>query len=669
MIIANRDDELAAFRELVQPTTKKRILIISGPKGSGKSFLLNKFESMCADEELANTVLMIRLDGRSIQKPIDLLDEVQRELDSLGRSNFEDLKAALDIGLANIAIEQNDVSGTLNLFISQPENQQRLNLPGILLGFFRDLRKIDRSIVLLFNRFHHSNDELASWIWGPFLSDVKRSKNVRFVLAGETNLPENFQWDGCCMRLPSLGPINDVQKWALYTDRLGLTVSREILIALIEITEGSPRALGNYFISKVNVVQTLLNELPENLVIALQAAAIPYWFNEEILKAILPDIANQAVHLYQQLRQLPFVEVYQGKGYKIHSRTRKQLLERLWQEHPARFSQLSENITNYFENEEDSTSKIEWLHHLSMTEIEGSYYDVLKTHSAGLRFAELQSLAKKLCDHIDINQNQVALAIKADIYNWLGDHHIDDNTEKSLSYLRQALAIYQEIGNLQGKARTYQNIGNIVKSIGSIEEALEKYNLALQLCEKLNDSNGQANALKGKGDISHHCQRYDEALLYYQQAFTLYSNLSDQADISFKLGEVLQALGRIRNAKSYYDAASELYEQKFFDEEITSEDTLGLANVLQKCGTLESDPIKALMYFGQANTFYNELSDLYRQSRNFIYFMAPSYKDSAQRIPEIKALQEGKRLAEKINHLELIQAAEERLAQLLERPT
>ena len=56
----------------------------------------------------------------------------------------------------------------------------------------------------------------------------------------------------------------------------------------------------------------------------LEAAAIPHWFNHDILAALLPDTAITD-EMYTGLISLPFVESFKGRGYNVHEATRKAL--------------------------------------------------------------------------------------------------------------------------------------------------------------------------------------------------------------------------------------------------------------------------------------------------------------------------------------------------------
>ena len=107
----------------------------------------------------------------------------------------------------------------------------------------------------------------------------------------------------------------------------------------------------------------LLNSLSENLSIAAWAAAIPHWFNAEIIAAMLPDLAHRANELYLQLQKQSFVEVFQDRGHNIHELTRKRILNLWWHERRTEYRELSKRAEIFFSSKNDDTFLIEAAYH------------------------------------------------------------------------------------------------------------------------------------------------------------------------------------------------------------------------------------------------------------------------------------------------------------------
>jgi tetratricopeptide (TPR) repeat protein len=87
-----------------------------------------------------------------------------------------------------------------------------------------------------------------------------------------------------------------------------------------------------------------LSALSPELGKALQAAAVPHWFNAGFLDALLGEKSDK---FYDELLTLSFVEQVPGLGYAIHELVRRQILQELWQKDPQHFIYLSERAAGY----------------------------------------------------------------------------------------------------------------------------------------------------------------------------------------------------------------------------------------------------------------------------------------------------------------------------------
>ncbi len=112
------------------------------------------------------------------------------------------------------------------------------------------------------------------------------------------------------------------------------------------------------------VTEDLLESLPTDLAKALQAAAIPHWFNANILSALCPDLSAKSEELYRQLQELSCVEVFTERGHNVHELTRNQLLDYLCLTDSEQFRTLSEKAAEYFAESDRLEMQIEWIYHL-----------------------------------------------------------------------------------------------------------------------------------------------------------------------------------------------------------------------------------------------------------------------------------------------------------------
>ncbi|MCB0033666.1 MAG: hypothetical protein KDE51_06600, partial [Anaerolineales bacterium] len=118
------------------------------------------------------------------------------------------------------------------------------------------------------------------------------------------------------------------------------------------------------------VLEFSLSALPEAVQTAVQAAAIPHWFDALFLDALLEDDVREAFKSqdgFETLVALNFVELTPGRGYSIHEQTRQLLLKQLWQkETRSHFRTLSRRAADYCktQNLDDPEWQIERIYHL-----------------------------------------------------------------------------------------------------------------------------------------------------------------------------------------------------------------------------------------------------------------------------------------------------------------
>lgn len=96
----------------------------------------------------------------------------------------------------------------------------------------------------------------------------------------------------------------------------------------------------------------------------LETAAIPHWFDDKILRALLEE---RAAHDLDRLRTLSVVEAFPARGdsaMNVHEGTRLALRKRLAVNEPRRFADLSGTAAQWFESYRDPAGQIEHIYHL-----------------------------------------------------------------------------------------------------------------------------------------------------------------------------------------------------------------------------------------------------------------------------------------------------------------
>lgn len=136
-------------------------------------------------------------------------------------------------------------------------------------------------------------------------------------------------------------------------------MSSDSLVSIFDDAESDPRS-----IALANVDAILLHQSSE-LRQAIFAVAIPHFFNEAILAAMLGySDRSQARNLFLQLCQLPFCETFElREGFNFKKLYRTALRNRLYNEDRSRFEMLSGLAASYFDGER-VYEKAERMYHL-----------------------------------------------------------------------------------------------------------------------------------------------------------------------------------------------------------------------------------------------------------------------------------------------------------------
>ena len=273
--------------------------------------------------------------------------------------------------------------------------------------------------------------------------------------------------------------------------------------------------------------ETLLQSLEPELRQASWAVAVTHWFDTEIIGVLCPELKARAAEIYNELQTLPFVEVFPDRGHNIHEATRKQILERLWQNEREKFRTLSARAAEYFAESDDSSEQIEGLYHLAVSDREDvaeELWNFCWNLNNTFRYGELDAIANTLFEQGEANR--VSLDIKGVIYFFKGQaEQRAYKQQQALQTFGQALNFYREIGARLGEANTLQAIGDILQFLDRREEALENYQSALTFYRDIGDRLGEANVLQEYGKLQNNST---EARKYFSSAQKIFIQIGDK---------------------------------------------------------------------------------------------------------------------------------------------
>jgi len=118
----------------------------------------------------------------------------------------------------------------------------------------------------------------------------------------------------------------------------------EETIRLLQQAKGDPQSLA------LVTLDLLLASKPEALRRAVEAAAVPHWFDEAIFARLLDDdLRSAAGDWYREIVAMPFCEPFRQRGgHNVHEATRRGLRHRLAAQDPQRFRDLTRRAATTF---------------------------------------------------------------------------------------------------------------------------------------------------------------------------------------------------------------------------------------------------------------------------------------------------------------------------------
>ncbi|MGX9728518.1 MAG: tetratricopeptide repeat protein [Candidatus Electronema sp. VV] len=390
-----------------------------------------------------------------------------------------------------------------------------------------------------------------------------------------------------------------------------------------------------------------ISQLPEPLRAAVQAAAVPRFFDRAFLNALLEQPLDEAQ--FAELTGLSYIEPYPGEGrFNVHERSRKLLQEKLWQEDDALYREISRRAFAYCKQQDQNnlTWRIETIYHQLVAEPDKGAIVLNNTciawtnppHFANNKVenlllaarehVELKRLSEKAAQYFLLRQAKIdiyysryheakealrqmdVVAIKDDRYllanrlECLGRvHYFLSEVIEAQQCFEQALQLHKERGDSLQQANCLYQLGNVHRVLFDFKKSRRYYEKSLQL--SLRDQLTTANNLLGIGEVLLHLSRYKQARSHVKRALKLYQKIGErigEANCILFLGKVHLACSEFPEAQQLVEEALQLYRK--IDEQV------GKVNCFQVFGELSvktGEFIAAKQYYEQALAVFEHL--------------------------------------------------------------
>ncbi|XP_027052890.1 G-protein-signaling modulator 2-like, partial [Pocillopora damicornis] len=129
---------------------------------------------------------------------------------------------------------------------------------------------------------------------------------------------------------------------------------------------------------------------------------------------------------------------------------------------------------------------------------------------------------------------------------------------KAKKYFERALAITTKIGDREGEASCYGNLGAVFRSLGQYDKAEEYLQKALVITTEIGDRREEGSCYGNLGTVFWSLSQYDKAEEYLQKALVIRTEIGDrqgEGSCCGNLSTVFLSVGQYDKAEEYLQKA------------------------------------------------------------------------------------------------------------------
>ncbi|MGV3632121.1 MAG: tetratricopeptide repeat protein [Bacteroidota bacterium] len=195
------------------------------------------------------------------------------------------------------------------------------------------------------------------------------------------------------------------------------------------------------------------------------------------------------------------------------------------------------------------------------------------------------------------------------------DHLNHSELEKALKLQREALAIYEEIGDKKSMTDPLSEISKIYVLSGAFEQAISSFYQTLRIYESLTDYVGMGDCYLGIGEIHSTQGQLEDAISNYKQAIRFYKKGNTLDGMSIACCCITHSLISLRR---FDEAARYLRQAEAYNTEMRNYER---ALILLHWGMLYED----LGQTAKAISFYKQSLQLYEQEDEIAFVCTTKY--------------------------------------------
>jgi len=223
---ANYHAERTAFRELFADVCEKRILLLKGASGSGKSSLLKACLNESPESKQSINILLR-------DSAVNVTEIFSRSAKRIGWENLKQFsQCAQDLAaqapqIQVTGVQQQGETNNLRIALNVQNSNDREHRQTLLTdAWFADVEALGEPLVMVFDTYEHAPSEVKNWLSGPFLYRTTECAAVRVAIAGQSVPDAGIEWNHCHV-IHELFGVRDAREWLPVIAALGKKVPVE----------------------------------------------------------------------------------------------------------------------------------------------------------------------------------------------------------------------------------------------------------------------------------------------------------------------------------------------------------------------------------------------------------------------------------------------------------
>ncbi|MCP4113000.1 MAG: tetratricopeptide repeat protein [Desulfobacteraceae bacterium] len=224
--------------------------------------------------------------------------------------------------------------------------------------------------------------------------------------------------------------------------------------------------------------------------------------------------------------------------------------------------------------------------------------------------------------------------------------------DKAIEYYEKSLQIQTALGDRQGMANAYGNLGNVYLQKGEWDKAVEYYEKSLQIQTDLDDRQGMANTYGNLGNVYLQKGEWDEAVKFYKKSLHIQTALDDRQGMANTYGN----LGSVYRQKGEWDKAVEFYKKSLHIQTALG-DRQGMASVMGNLGNVylqKGEVLKGIDLLEKCLAIKREIGEQFTIMQALIA-LAPAYLQTGQTEKALSYLDEAEPLAIRFQQKEMLE--------------